>query len=74
MFENDFADRILSFDRAAATWFSKIASQRGALGRPITHSDGQIASIARSRGAQLATRNIADFAECGLQLINPWNV
>jgi hypothetical protein len=73
MFEHDFANRILPFDRPAAQWFGKIASHRRAVGRPIGHSDGQIASIARSRGAQLATRNIADFAECGLELINPWN-
>lgn len=73
MFENDFANRILHFDRPAAQWFGKIASHRKRIGRPIRHSDAQIASIARAYGAQLATRDIADFAECGLRVIDPWN-
>ena len=34
--------------------------------------NGRIAAIARSRGAALATGDIAGFAECGVQLINPW--
>lgn len=31
-----------------------------------------IAAIARSRGATLATRNIKDFSDCGIDPINPW--
>ena len=34
---------------------------------------GQIAAIARCRGAQLATRNIRDFEGTGVSLINPWS-
>ncbi|MDE3011088.1 MAG: hypothetical protein KGI67_09400 [Pseudomonadota bacterium] len=30
------------------------------------------AAIARSRGAGLATRNVADFDRCGLDIVNPW--
>jgi hypothetical protein len=26
----------------------------------------------RSRGAEVATRNVADFAGCELEVINPW--
>jgi len=32
----------------------------------------EIAAIARSRGADLATRNVADFEHCGITVINPW--
>ena len=35
--------------------------------------DGQIAAIAHSRGAALATRNVRDFAHCGIKVLNPWN-
>ena len=35
--------------------------------------DAQIAAIARSRGAALATRNVADFELCGVELLNPWS-
>ena len=31
-----------------------------------------IAAIARSRGASLATRNVRDFADCGVTVIDPW--
>src|SRR5947207_13878405 len=72
MFGQDFADRILPFDSDAARAFSKIAAARRIAGRPIAQLDAQIASIARSRGAVLATRNAGDFAYCGIQVLNPW--
>jgi hypothetical protein len=34
--------------------------------------DGQIASIAHSAGCALATRNVADFTACGLEVLNPF--
>lgn len=68
----DFPDRILSFDSAAAALYADICAHRRALGRPISPFDGQIAAICKVRGATLATRNVADFADVGLKLINPW--
>jgi len=32
-----------------------------------------IAGIARSHGASLATRNVRDFEDCGIRLIDPWH-
>ena len=40
--------------------------------RPMSKLDGQIAAIARSKGFVLATRNIKDFEECQLSLVNPF--
>jgi len=34
--------------------------------------DAQIAAIAYSQGASLATRNTSDFEGCGVRLFNPW--
>jgi len=68
----DFADRILPFNSAAARVYPLIAVARRRTGRPILEGDCQIAAIARSHGAALATRNIADFEGCGIDLINPW--
>jgi toxin FitB len=68
----EFSGRILPFDEDAARAFAKIVAARDALGRPISQSDGMIAAIARSRHATLATRNVADFAHCGLRIVNPW--
>ena len=73
MFAEDLAGRIFGFDSDAARVFSKIAAHRRALGRPISHADAQIAAIAQVRGAKLATRNIADFVDCDLELIDPWS-
>jgi toxin FitB len=72
MFAEDFADRLLAFDTPAAIEFATIAATRRRQGRPTGTFNAQIAAIALSRGATLATRNVADFQDCGLTVINPW--
>ena len=72
IFAEDFAGCILPFDEDAARAFPEIAIRRRAQGRLIADLDAQIAAIARSRGALLATRNTADFEGCGVRLVNPW--
>ena len=71
--EEDFHDRILSFDRASARAYAAIAAERRAVGRPISQFDCQIAAIARANEAAVATRNTGDFEGCGVVLINPWD-
>lgn len=61
MFDLDFARRIIAFDSDAARQFAIIAANRKKLGRPISQVDAQIAAIAFSHNAMLATRNVADF-------------
>ena len=68
-----FAERILPFDSAAARAYAVIAADRRAAGRPISQADCQIAAIARSRGARVATRDVDDFAGCGVEVMNPWS-
>jgi predicted nucleic acid-binding protein len=72
MLGEDFTGRILPFDSAAAVAFAEIAATRRQAGRPIAQADAQIAAIARSRGAALATRNVPDFEGCGIDVVNPW--
>ena len=69
----DFEGRILPFDSDAAKTYAEIAAGRRSSGRPIADADCQIAAIARSMGAMVATRNIRDFDGCGVPVINPWN-
>lgn len=71
-FLEDFANRILSFGSDAASAYAHIAAQRRRDGRPISNFDVQIAAIARSTGAKIATRNVTDFEGCGVDLIDPW--
>jgi predicted nucleic acid-binding protein len=73
MLATDFAGRILPFDSAAAAAYADIAAARRFAGRPISQADAQIAAISRSRGASLATRNVVDFVDCGVEIIDPWN-
>jgi toxin FitB len=56
----------------AALAYAEIASARRRRGRPISAFDAQIAAIARSAGAQLATRNVDDFEGCGIDIVDPW--
>ena len=72
MLEDDFGGRILPFDSMAAQAFALVASERRQAGKPISQADAQIAAVARSRGASLATRNVPDFEGCGIEVINPW--
>jgi toxin FitB len=72
MFDEDFAGRILPFSSLAAHAYAEIAVARRQSGRPIAQFDAQIAAIARSTGAAVATRNLADFEGCGIRVINPW--
>lgn len=68
----DLTVRILPFDSAAALSYASIAAARRSAGRPIAQADCQIASIAHTRGATVATRNTLDFEGCEIDLINPW--
>jgi toxin FitB len=72
MFLEDFAGRILPFDSGCTAHFAAVVAARRRAGTPISQFDGQIAAIALSRRVGLVTRNVADFAGCGLVLTNPW--
>ena len=71
-FANLFAGRVLPFDGLAARTYAEIFAVRRASGRPLPLADGQIAAIARSRGMAVATRNVADFEDTGIEVVNPW--
>lgn len=49
-----------------------IASAREQAGAPIDGFDAQIASICRTYQATLATRNLKDFEDIGIDIIDPW--
>ncbi len=67
-----FDQRILNFDQSAAQIYGEVMAHRREIGRPLGISDGQIASIARARRFAVATRNVRDFVECGVEVINPF--
>ena len=71
-FNELFEDRVLPFEREAARAYATIAAERRKAGRPISQFDCQIAAIARSLGAAVATRNTRDFDETGIPVLDPW--
>ena len=72
MFAEDFGGRIVAFDETAARAFGRIAADRRNLGRPVSTLDAQIAALVLAHGAILATRDMRDFEDLGVPLVNPW--
>ena len=68
-----FENRILPFDSGAARAYANIAAKRRFAGRAVAPADCQIAAIARARGMAVATRNVRDFEDMGVELFNPWD-
>ena len=69
---DSFNDRILPFDSSAARAYAEIAARRRSAGRPTQPAVCQIAAIARSRGMTVATRNVRDFVDMGIDVVDPW--
>ena len=67
-----FAEHVLAFDTAAAVLYGSIVSARDRIGAPIDGFDAQIAAICRAHGATLATQNVKDFADTGIDVLDPW--
>jgi len=67
-----FSEFVLPFDAGAAVHYARIVRHRDEAGLPISGFDAQIAAICRARGAALATRNIGDFLNTGVDVIDPW--
>ena len=62
-----YADRILAVDDAVATAWGHLMARRSF---PVP--DGLIAATARVHNLTLVTRNVADFAGAGVDVVNPW--
>ncbi len=63
---------ILAFGAKEAELYADIASNMRKMGRSAGQSDAQIASIASSHGLVIVTRNVRHFANCGIDVLNPW--
>ena len=72
MLRDAFENRVLPFDSEAAGAYADIAATRRSVGRPIAPADCQIAAIARSRNMAVATRNVQDFEDIDIEVVDPW--
>ncbi|WP_434687394.1 type II toxin-antitoxin system VapC family toxin [Pseudanabaena minima] len=73
MFTEDFVGQILFFDSDSANCFAQITSDRRKKGKPIAQADALIASICLANNAAIVTRNVDDFLDCQITIINPWD-
>ena len=67
-----FDQRIVAFDAPAARVYGALMAHRQRAGMPLASLDGQIAAIAQVHGFAVATRNTDHFADCGVELVNPF--
>jgi toxin FitB len=74
MFVQEFAGKILPFEEKAAGCFAEIAASRKQIGKPISQADAQIAAICLANNATIATRNVEDFMNCQIAILNPWDL
>jgi predicted nucleic acid-binding protein len=67
-----FEGRILTFDRRAAEIFALVSTQAQVAGNQMDFADAAIAAIASAHGFDVATRNVRDFRDTGVAVIDPW--
>lgn len=72
LLDEDLEGRVQSFDLTAAITAGIIAAAQHRVGKTVEIRDVQIAGIAASRRATVATRNTRHFDGTGVDLINPW--
>jgi len=64
-----FTGRILPIDTHVADRWGRLMA---AAGRPVPAIDSLIGATAAHHGLNLVTRNVRDYADLGLDVINPW--
>ena len=64
--------RVLPFDLEAAEHAARLFATRHLSGINKETRDTQIAGIALSRRATIATRNLRDFDDLKIPIVNPW--
>jgi predicted nucleic acid-binding protein len=72
LLNDDLENRVLDFDAMAAAEAAVLAAERQKAGLGVDMRDTQIAGIALSRRAALATRNVRHFRDVKIRVVDPW--
>jgi predicted nucleic acid-binding protein len=67
-----FHPRILPVTLAVANRWGSMDGMRRLAGRPLNTADGMIAATAAEWGLVLVTRNVRDFTQLPVELLNAW--
>jgi predicted nucleic acid-binding protein len=70
---DDYADRLLPFDLAAARIAGALGDAAQASGRHPGFADVAIAAIAKSRELVILTLNLRHFEPLGIEVLNPFD-
>ncbi len=71
-FKTRFAGRIVAVDLSVAETAGRLRGIEFRRGRILSPIDSLVAATAMVRGATLATRNVKDFRELDIPLLDPW--
>ena len=66
-----FEDRILAVDAAVAIRWGQLLGALEKEGKTMPILDALIAATALASDCSVVTRNVKDFADCGVRLLNP---
>ena len=70
--ERLFFNRILAFDKDAASAYALLVTRARSRGTVVSITDAQIAAISHVCGFTVATRDTPPFQAMGVPVINPW--
>ena len=71
-FLGSYAERILPLDLASAEWAARLRADAARSGRPSNLADMLIAGTAKAHRLAIATRNVRDFEDLSVEVVNPW--
>lgn len=67
-----FSGRVLSVTRSISERWGMLDAGRQLAGRPLNTADGMIAATALEHDLTVVTRNVNDFEQLGVTILNPW--
>ena len=71
-FLSEYSDQIIPVDRREAEQAAAMRAQARRLGRVLYLADALIAGTAKAHDLSLATHNVMDFNDLGVEVTNPW--
>jgi len=68
-----FSGRILAIDHHVADRWGWLTAESQLKGRPLSAVDGLLAATALHHNLTLVSRNVSDFANTPVPILNPWD-